>query len=228
MFLVFTRDTLLVEYLKYKTILLDSFCKHNFCQICKSRLLQVQISIFIYFSRLFRFSLQQLVFKCWSQVLSTRPQCISAHYNTVCNLQAFHVFPWVCQDWISWSLDKPEGNILRQISFRPFTHFHPWVPESHLHYARPILLERDPECGSWMALKCATRATRRNTELLQEDNHQASLLSAIEEKCLSQSLLVPIHAIQHRMESHLVGNLWSKRIIYSTWNFRTLKSNSLS
>lgn len=120
--LVFTRDTLLVEYLKYKTILLDSFCKHNFCQICKSRLLQVQISIFIYFSRLFRFSLQQLVFKCWSQVLSTRPQCIGAHYNTVCNLQAFHVFPWVCQDWISWSLDKPEGNILKQISFRPFTH----------------------------------------------------------------------------------------------------------
>lgn len=228
MFLVFTRDTLLIEYLRHKTVLLDSFCKHNFCQICKSRLLQVQVSIFIYFSRLFRFSLQQLVFKCLSQVLGTRPQCTGAHYSTVCNLQAFCVFPWVHQDCISWSLHKPEGNILRQISFRPFTHFHPWVPESHFHYASPTLLERDPECGSWMALKCAMRATRRNTELLQEDNHQASLLPTIEEKCLSQSSLVPIHAIQHRMESNLVRNLWSKRSIYSTWNINTLKSNSLS
>lgn len=61
--MVFTRDTLIVEYLTYKTILLDSFCKHNFCQICKSSLLQVQISIFIYFSRLFRFSKAEV--RCW-------------------------------------------------------------------------------------------------------------------------------------------------------------------
>lgn len=118
MFLVFTRDTFLVEYLTYKTILLNSFCKHNSSQICKSRLLQAQISIFIYFSRLFMFSFQQLVFKCRSQVLGARPQCTGAYYtSTVCNLQAFHTFPCIHQVWISWSLHKPEGNILRQISF---------------------------------------------------------------------------------------------------------------
>lgn len=85
-------------------------------------------------------------------------------------------------------------------------------PECHLYFDSSTLLE----CGLWMALKCGMRATRRDIRLLQGDNHQASLLPNTEEKCLSQSSPVSIHAIQHRMGNHMVRNLWSKRSIYST------------
>lgn len=104
-----------------------------------------------------------------------------------------------------------------------FTHFH--EHQNLFYYASPTFVERDPECGSGVALKSAVRATRRrNTQLLQGDNAQASLPPALEERSLSQSLLEPIRAI-HPSTLGICGARGAK---YSTWNISTRNSNSLS